>query len=309
MSNFVVAALYKFTALEDVESQRQQVRQICEENEIKGTLIFADEGINGTVAGSRDAIDVLKAFLNADRRYDDMEYKESSADEMPFKRLKVHYKKEIVTIGDQSVSPTKVVGEYVDPQDWNAIISDPDTIVIDTRNDYEVELGTFSGAVNPETDAFREFPEYVKKDLDPKKNKNVAMFCTGGIRCEKASSYMMAQGFEKVYHLKGGILKYLETIPEDESMWEGDCFVFDERVAVSHGLSQSEYKTCYGCRHPISPEDCRSPKFERGVSCPRCFDKTSEEKKAAARHRQQQVDLASKRGKKHIGDDTRPRKP
>jgi UPF0176 protein len=235
-------------------------------------------------------------------RFTDLEHKESFADEHPFYRMKVKLKKEIVTLGVLGVSPTKKVGTYVKPEDWNALISDHNVILIDTRNDYEVDIGTFKGAIDPKTTTFREFPDYVAKHFDKTKHKKVAMFCTGGIRCEKASSYMMDQGFEEVYHLQGGILKYLETVPEAESMWEGECFVFDQRVAVKHNLEVGEFDQCYACRHPLSPIEMKSTQYTAGISCPYCYDKISEEKRARLTERQKQVILAKKRGEVHIGE-------
>ncbi|MCB5188637.1 rhodanese-related sulfurtransferase [Methylobacillus caricis] len=305
MSNIVVAALYKFASLPDYQEIQPRLLAFCNEQSIKGTLLLAEEGINGTVAGSRTAIDALLAYLRKDTRLADIEHKESFTDELPFYRMKVRLKKEIVTLGIPGIDPNKKVGTYVKPEDWNALISDPDVIVIDTRNDYEYGIGTFKGAIDPQTTTFRQFPDYVSKNLDPAKNKKVAMFCTGGIRCEKASSYMMEQGFEEVYHLQGGILKYLENVPPEESLWEGECFVFDQRVAVKHGLEVGDYDQCFACRHPISAADMTSGKYVKGVSCPRCYDTLSAEKRASILERQKQIDLARKRGEVHIGDDAR----
>ena len=300
----VFAALYNFTTLKDFEALQSPLREVCEANHIKGTLLLASEGINGTVAGPREGIDNLVAFLKKDGRFNDLEYKESFAETYPFLRLKVRLKNEIVTLGVPGVSPTKKVGHYVDPKDWNDLISDPDVILIDTRNDYEVGIGTFKGAINPKTEAFTEFPDFVKKNLDPQKHKKIAMMCTGGIRCEKASSYMLSEGFEEVYHLKGGILKYLETIPEKESSWEGECFVFDQRVAVKHNLALGSYDQCHGCRLPISEMDKKSRHYEPGVSCPHCYDQPLEKKKRAM-ERHKQVQLAAKRNQAHLGDGAR----
>ncbi len=297
MSHIIVAALYQFTPLPDFKALQPQFKAFCDELGIMGILLLAEEGINGTVAGSREAIDKLKQFLLT--RFDNLEYKESWSDEMPFRRMKVRLKKEIVTFGTP-VNPSETVGTYVDPKDWNDLISDPDVLLIDTRNDYEVEIGTFRGAHNPKTTSFTQFPEYVKT-LDKSKIRKVAMCCTGGIRCEKASSYMLSQGFEEVYHLKGGILKYLESVPKEKSLWEGECFVFDNRVAVGHGLNLGHYDLCHGCRNPITEEDTKSPHYERGVSCPHCYAKLTDAQKKSARHRQYQEDLARKRGEKHIG--------
>ncbi|MGY1490815.1 oxygen-dependent tRNA uridine(34) hydroxylase TrhO [Methylobacillus pratensis] len=305
MSHIVVAALYKFVSLPDYQEIQPALLALCNTQSIKGTLLLAEEGINGTVAGSREAIDALLAYLCQDPRLTDIDHKESFTDEMPFYRMKVRLKKEIVTLGVPGIDPNKKVGTYVKPEDWNALISDPDVIVVDTRNDYEYGIGTFKGAIDPATNTFREFPDYVRNNLDPAKNKKVAMFCTGGIRCEKASSYMLEQGFEEVYHLQGGILKYLETVPQEESLWEGECFVFDQRVAVKHGLEVGHYDQCFACRHPISTEDMASPKYVKGISCPRCYDKLSAEKRASIEERQKQIEIARQRGEEHIGDNAR----
>jgi UPF0176 protein len=302
VSKIIVAALYKFAPLPDYKVLQPRLLDFCQKHGLKGTLLLAEEGINGTVAGSREGIDALIAFLKADQRLATIEHKESFAEKMPFYRMKVRLKKEIVTLGVPGINPNKHVGTYVAPEDWNALISDPEVLLVDTRNAYEYDIGTFKGAVDPHTTTFREFPEYVKKNLDPTKHKKVAMFCTGGIRCEKASSYMLQQGFEDVYHLQGGILKYLEKIPASESLWQGECFVFDQRVAVGHGLALGEYDQCHACRHPISPEDKAAAEYVEGVSCPHCYDKLTEEKRTSAAERQRQVEIATKRGTTHIGE-------
>ncbi|MEC4816114.1 MAG: rhodanese-related sulfurtransferase [Scytonema sp. PMC 1069.18] len=291
----VVAAFYKFVRLPDFAEKQSPLEDVCQECGVKGTILLAPEGINGTIAGSRSAIDSVLSFLRSDSRLGDLEHKESFADTPPFERMKVRLKKEIVTIGLPGVDPNERVGTYVNPKDWNALISDPEVTVIDTRNDYEVTIGTFKGAKNPQTISFREFPEYVRHHLDPKKNKKVAMFCTGGIRCEKASSFMLSQGFGEVYHLKGGILKYLEEVPESESLWEGECFVFDQRIAVGLGLELGTHDMCPSCGHPISDVDKASPQYEEGISCPHCFDSLSEEKKVRMQEKKRQLDLAEKR--------------
>ncbi len=301
MSCVVVAALYKFVNLPDYVELRQTLTVLGKQAGIRGTLLLAQEGINGTVAGTREGIDQLKEFLQADKRFEGIEYKESFTDKMPFYRLKVKLKKEIVTLGCPEANPNKQVGTYVAPQDWNALIQDPDVIVVDTRNDYEVQLGTFKGSLNPHTRYFREFPEFVEKELSAHKDKKIAMSCTGGIRCEKATSYLLAKGFKDVYHLKGGILKYLEEVPSSESLWEGDCFVFDERVSVGEGVQAGDYSLCRGCRMPLSEEDKKSPHYERGVSCAQCYDTTSPKKKESARQRQRQIDQALKKGEVHMG--------
>jgi UPF0176 protein len=302
MSKYLTAALYKFVSLPDYKNLQQPILDICVKHNIKGTLLLAMEGINGTIAGLPGDIQAVLNYLRQDPRLHDIEHKESYADMHPFYRMKVKLKKEIVTMGVAGVNPNNVVGTYVKPEDWNDLISDPDVILLDTRNDYEVHIGTFKGAVDPKTTTFREFPKFVEENLDKTKHKKVAMFCTGGIRCEKASSYMKQQGFEEVYHLQGGILKYLENVPKEQSMWEGECFVFDQRVAVKHGLEEGDYDQCYACRMPLSPEEMQSEQYTPGIACPHCYDKTSEEKKAALTERQRQVILAKKRGETHIGE-------
>lgn len=301
MSAYVVCALYKFVRLEDFESLREPLRQQMFKQDVKGTLLLAREGINGTVAGSRQAIDQLLNWLQQDSRLANIVFKESFTDELPFYRTKVKLKKEIVTMGVEGIDPNHVVGTYVKPEDWNQLISDPDVTVIDTRNDYEVQIGTFSKAINPHTDTFREFPQYVKDNLDPSKNKKVAMFCTGGIRCEKSTAYLKEQGFEEVYHLEGGILKYLEEVPADESLWEGECFVFDNRVTVDHDLNPGNYDQCHACRLPITEEDKQSEHYIQGVACPHCYDQHSEQQLQRFRQRERQMQLAKARGEEHIG--------
>ncbi len=301
MDQFLTVALYKFVSLPDYQALQKPILDFCVKHHIKGTLLLALEGINGTIAGKTDDIYAVLAYLRKDPRLGDLEHKESYANSHPFYRMKVKLKKEIVTMGVEGVNPNNVVGTYVKPEDWNALISDPDVILLDTRNDYETHIGTFKGAIDPKTTTFREFPAFVEQHLDKTKNKKVAMFCTGGIRCEKASSYMKQQGFEEVYHLQGGILKYLETVPEAESLWEGECFVFDQRVGVKHGLAVGDYDQCYACRMPLSQEEMNSERYTPGISCPHCYDKTSAEKKAALTERQKQVVLAKQRGQAHIG--------
>lgn len=301
---YVVTALYKFVSLPDYEKIQKPLKQFCTSHNIKGTLLLASEGINGTVAGTAESITALHAYLKADPLFNgrlaDLETKESWAEHAPFQRIKIRLKREIVTLGDPDVDPTKQVGKYVSPADWNAIITDPDVINIDTRNDYEVAIGTFNGALNPNTQSFREFKDYVKQNLDPKKHKKVAMFCTGGIRCEKASAYMLKEGFEQVYHLQGGILKYLEQVDKSDSQWQGDCFVFDDRVSVTHGLELGEHTECHACRMPIKCEDAKRPQYEQGVSCHHCFDKTDDAYKNRMRDRQTQITLAKQRGQKYF---------
>ena len=291
----VVAALYQFVTLTDYVALREPLHQAMLAHDVKGTLLLAEEGINGTVAGSREGIDALLAWLKSDPRMAALEHKESYCDEQPFYRTKVKLKKEIVTLGVPGVDPNKTVGTYVKPQDWNAIISDPEVLVIDTRNDYEVAIGSFKRAIDPKTASFREFPEYVKQHFDPAVHKKVAMFCTGGIRCEKASSYMLNEGFAEVYHLQGGILKYLEEVPPEQSLWQGDCFVFDNRVTVRHDLTEGEYELCHACRQPVSAAERASEHYSPGISCPHCWDTLSETTRAKARERQKQIELARQR--------------
>ena len=302
---YLTTAMYHFVSIHRFESLREPLLSFCLSKEIKGTLLLADEGINGTLAGSEKSILALLHYLKNDPIFEgnfkNLAHKESWSDKHPFYRMKVKLKKEIVTLGVPGVSPTKLVGIYVKPQDWNSIISDPEVILIDTRNDYEYAIGTFKNAVNPKTNTFREFPEYVKTHFDPKKYKKVAMFCTGGIRCEKASSYMMSEGFDEVFHLEGGILKYLEEVKPEESLWQGECFVFDQRVAIKHGLEVGNYDQCYACRYPLSAEDMQSDKYTPGISCPHCFNKHTPKKLESLTERQKQVILAKKRGLNHIG--------
>ena len=307
MTDFVVAALYKFAPLPDFEELRAPLAAVCRDHGVMGTLLLAREGINGTIAGTRVGIDAVLRHLRADARLTDLEHKESRAGKMPFLRMKVRLKQEIVTLGVPGVDPTSCVGTYVQPEDWNALISDPEVLVIDTRNDYEVGIGSFEGAADPKTATFRQFPQYVKENLDPKKHRKVAMFCTGGIRCEKASSFMLKEGFDEVYHLKGGILKYLETVPESESLWNGECFVFDDRVAVTHGLEEGSYSECRSCRAPLSPSDRNSPLYERGISCPFCYHELTEAKRARNSERQRQVMLAAERQESHFGPHMKAR--
>lgn len=301
MADIIVAALYRFVTLDDYHELREPLLRFCLDRDVRGTLLLAREGINGTIAGTREAIDEVLSHLRADPRLVALEAKESVDSAQPFYRMKVKLKKEIVTLGVEGIDPNQVVGTYVKPQDWNALISDPEVLLIDTRNDYEVEIGTFRGAVDPQTKTFREFPDYVKQNVEPSKHKKVAMFCTGGIRCEKASSYMKQQGFEEVYHLEGGILKYLEETPPEQSLWQGECFVFDNRVTVKHDLSAGSFDQCHGCRRPISEQDKQSEFYEKGVACPHCFDQLSDEQKARFRERQKQVELAKQRQQPHIG--------
>jgi UPF0176 protein len=301
MEPVVVAALYKFVTLEDYHALREPLLDACVTAGTRGTLLLAREGINGTIAGNREGVDRVLAYLRRDPRLADLEHKESWDDHMPFYRMKVKLKKEIVTMGVAGVDPNVRVGTYVRPQDWNELLSDPEVLLIDTRNDYECDIGSFRGAVDPRTENFREFPQFVRANLDTSRHKKVAMFCTGGIRCEKASAFMLNEGFEEVYHLQGGILKYLEEVPAEESVWEGECFVFDNRVSVDHLLEKGRYDQCYGCRHPITEEDKNSGMYEVGVCCPHCYDTLTTDQTSRFRERQKQVELAAMRGKPHVG--------
>lgn len=301
MPQFVVCALYKFVTLEDYPDLRQPLLDIMEQHGIRGTLLLAQEGINGTVSGTRTGVDSLLAWLRADSRLADLDHKESYSDHIPFNRPKVKLKKEIVTMGVEGIDPKSVVGTYVAPTDWNELISQPDVLLVDTRNNYEVQIGTFKNAINPQTESFRQFPSYIKENFDPAKHTKIAMFCTGGIRCEKSTAFLKEQGFENVYHLKGGILKYLEEVPEPESLWEGECFVFDERVAVNHNLEKGQYDQCNACRAPITEADKLSPTYQQGISCLHCHDKISPDQKARFTEREKQMELAKQRGEAHIG--------
>jgi UPF0176 protein len=297
----VIAALYHFAKFPEFESIRGPLHELMLEHGVRGTLLLAAEGINGTIAGSREGIDAVLAWLRNDARFNSISVKESYTDTNPFYRTKVKLKKEIVTMGVEDIDPNHIVGTYVDAQDWNALISDPEVLLLDTRNKYEVEIGTFENAINPETDTFREFPDYVGKNLDSKKHKKVAMFCTGGIRCEKSTAYLKQQGFDEVFHLKGGILKYLEEVPEENSMWKGECFVFDNRVTVNHQLEKGNYDQCHACRMPVTEQDKLSEHYQKGVSCHYCYDKHSKEQIKRYAERERQMELARKRGEEHIG--------
>ena len=298
---YIVAALYHFTRFADPAALRGPLLDLCRARGISGTLLLAGEGINGTIAGDRAGIDAVLAHIRALPGCADLEWKESTAADAPFHRMKVRLKREIVTMGQPDIDPVSRVGHYVDPADWNDLISAPDVAVIDTRNDYEVAIGTFDGAIDPQTKSFGEFPVWWEANKHRFHNKRIAMFCTGGIRCEKSTNYLMGQGVEEVYHLKGGILKYLEEVPQDASKWDGECFVFDGRVSVGHGLAEGPHILCHGCRRPLLPEDRNHPAYEDGVACHHCVDETSAEDKARFRERQKQIALAKDRGVRHIG--------
>ena len=296
-----VAAFYKFVRLDDIEGLQQDIRKIFKDSDVLGTILLAHEGINGTIAGPANDLNSLFEFLDQYAGLENLNKKISYCNRNPFYRLKVRLKKEIVTLGVEGIDPGKAVGEYIAPEYWNALISQPDVRLIDTRNEYEVGLGTFNGAENPETQSFRDFPAWVEANLDIEKDQKVAMFCTGGIRCEKSTALLKELGYENVYHLEGGILNYLEKVPADESMWQGDCFVFDNRVTVDHDLAEGRYELCPACRMPLSEADRDSPKFEKNVSCPKCFDRLTPERRASLEERGRQIELAAARGEKHIG--------
>jgi len=301
MSQVVVVALYHFVTLDNYTELRKPLLEFLQDKNIKGTLLLAREGVNGTVAGSQQAVDALIAWFNGDTRFDGLSYKLSYVDEMPFLRSRVKLKKEIVTMGVEGIDPRHTVGTYVKPKDWNALISDPEVVLIDTRNDYEVEIGTFKGAINPHTATFREFPAYIKENFSPEKHKKVAMYCTGGIRCEKSTAFLKENGFDEVYHLEGGILKYLEEVPEQDSLWQGECFVFDNRVSVNHALEKGKYDQCHACRLPITEAEKSDARYVSGVSCPKCFDKLTDAQRARFAEREKQMQLAKERGESHIG--------
>ena len=305
MTSFLTTTFYHFITLDNIKIFKAIIQDYCDNKSLKGTILLAQEGINGTISGKEDDILGFHKFIKKDQKFSNafknLEYKSSWSNENPFYRMKVRLKKEIVALGIPEVSPTIKVGKYVKPEDWNSLINDPDVILIDTRNNYEVDIGTFNNAINPKTTSFREFPQYVKNNLKSKENKKIAMFCTGGIRCEKASSYMIEKGFKEVYHLQGGILKYLEEVPKEKSLWQGECFVFDQRVAVTNELKEGQYSQCYACRHPLSPEEMKSSHYNEGISCSYCIKKTSEVKKNNLQERQKQIYLAKARGEEHIG--------
>ena len=300
-TQYVTCALYKFVALPNYGSIRHPLLKVMTDNKVFGTLLLASEGINGTISSTREGIDAVLSWLDQQPGLDNIDTKESWDTEIPFYRTKVKLKKEIVTMGVEGIDPKQVVGTYVKPKDWNDLISDPDVVLVDTRNDYEVEIGTFKGAMDPQTASFREFPQWAKDNLDPGKNKKVAMFCTGGIRCEKSTAYMKEQGFDEVYHLQGGILKYLEQVPKEQTLWQGECFVFDNRVAVDHDLKRGSYDQCHACRMPITEQEKTLETYREGLSCHHCYGTVSEEQKQRFAQRQKQVQLAKARGEDHIG--------
>lgn len=301
MSDFLTVAFYKFVELQDYVELKAPLLACCQGNDVQGTILLATEGINGAIAGLPHNIHAVLDFLREDPRFADLAPKESWSEKRPFYRMKVRLKKEIIKMGVPDIDPTQTVGEYVKPEDWNQLLADPDVVVIDVRNDYEVAIGTFKGAINPNTKSFSELPEWLQEQAELQKKPKVAMFCTGGIRCEKSTALLRHEGFEDVFHLQGGILSYLEKVPEDESLWQGDCFVFDERVAVGHGLKPGRYQLCRACRTPISPEDMKSEHYVPGQSCPHCYGTKTEEQQQRFAERQRQIELAKQRNQVHIG--------
>lgn len=297
----IIATFYKFVQLDDLEILQNRLLQFCQQERIKGTILIATEGINSTLVGTQNSMNHFFQFLRADERFADIKPQFSETDEAPFHRLKVKIKSEIVTMGVKDIQPAITTGKHLDPETWNEVIADPEVLVIDTRNEYEYQVGTFQNAVSPHTDNFRQFPKFVKDNLDPNQHQKIAMFCTGGIRCEKASAYLIEQGFEEVYQLDGGILNYLETVSSEESLWEGECFVFDQRVAVNEELETGNHELCYGCRHPLSEADRQSEKYQAGVSCPYCYDHLTPEQRDRFSERWRQEQLAKKRQQKHVG--------
>ena len=308
MTQIVVAALYKFASLPDPAALQASLKHVCGDSGICGTLIIAHEGINGTIAGSREGIDAVLGHLRLVPGLADLEHKESFSDEPPFYRMKVRLKREIITMGVEGIDPNSLAGTYVDPRDWNALIADPDVVLIDTRNAYEVEVGSFPGAINPETSSFREFPAWFSGRIELHGKRKIAMFCTGGIRCEKAMAFLKLQGFDEVYHLQGDILKYLETIPAQESVWRGECFVFDQRAALAQGNAPGSHQLCHACRHPVSAADMASEDYVAGVSCPRCRPTLSEARKTRFAERQRQMERAAIEGRRHLGAVPTPKR-
>ncbi|MGF1604666.1 MAG: rhodanese-related sulfurtransferase [Thermosynechococcaceae cyanobacterium] len=297
----VVATMYRFVPLDDCATLKETLTEIFQTHQLKGTILLATEGLNGTVAGTALGIAALFAFLHQDDRFADLRPKLSYVAEPPFKRMKVKVKREIVSMGVEGIEPAQQTGTHVEPEEWNQLLQDPEVLVIDTRNQYEYEVGTFEGAISPNTKHFREFPKFIDENLDPEQHPKVAMFCTGGIRCEKASAYLLKQGFEEVYQLEGGILNYLNTQAPDQSLWDGECFVFDERVAVDEALQTGSYVMCFGCRSPLSKEDCQSDQYESGISCPHCFATLTEQQRSRFAERRLQIKLATQKNRDHIG--------
>lgn len=304
--HYHIAAFYHFAEFSDYKDWLPRLEELCEAQQLIGTILLAHEGVNGTVAGSREGLEHLLSMLRADTRFSGIQVKWSETDDKPFLRMKVRLKKEIVSMGVDGVKPHEKTGVLVSPTEWNELIDDPDIVLIDTRNHYEVDVGTFKNAINPHADSFREFPQYVEDNFEDAKDRKVAMFCTGGIRCEKASAYMLEQGFKEVYQLHGGILEYLNQVQPEDSLWEGECFVFDRRVTVNNQLEPGSYIQCHACRRPVTAEEAASEHYEKGVSCPHCINETDEARRTAFRERQRQVELSKRRGEQHLGPHDEP---
>ena len=302
-NEILVATFYKFVKVDDLVALQDQLYAICNKNNVMGTILIANEGVNGTISSKPREIEKTLISIQKDDRFSEIEIKYSSTNKQPFHKMRVRLKKEIVTIGLPEINPNKTVGTYVKPEQWNDVISDPDVILIDTRNKFEIKIGSFKNALDPRTTSFRDFPEWVKKFKQDKTNTNkkIAMYCTGGIRCEKASSLMKEEGFNEVYHLQGGILKYLEQVEKEKSLWEGECFVFDDRVCLTENLEVGSYKMCFACRMPITEDELNDDRYEEGISCLYCYDKTTKDKKERFESRQKQIELSKLRGEKHIG--------
>ena len=300
---YLVCAFYKFVKLSDYKTLRPKLKELMHQHQVRGTILLAEEGINGTISGRAKDVGQVMDWLRTDARLINIDAKSSLHNEPPFLRTKVKLKKEIVSLGVPEANPTTHVGSYVEPKNWNDLISDPDVLLVDTRNEYEVQIGSFKGAINPAIKTFRDFPQYVETQLAPHKDKKIAMFCTGGIRCEKSTSLLKTRGFDQVYHLKGGILNYLDKVPIEKSLWQGECFVFDDRVAVDEHLKKGQYDQCHACRRPITKEDKLQPNYIAGVSCVHCVEHTTDEQKQRYTERQKQMQFALKRGQQHIGDE------
>ena len=300
--DYLTCALYKFVSLPRYESLQSPLHSLMVKNNVFGTILLAEEGINGTISGLPEDVRVVLTWLQNQQSLSNIDQKNSYHNEIPFYRTKVQLKKEIVTMGVEGINPKEVVGTYVKPKEWNALIEDPEVLVVDTRNDYEVEIGSFKNAIDPQTKTFRDFPNWAEKNLDKTQHKKVAMFCTGGIRCEKSTAYLKENGFDEVYHLEGGILKYLEEVPKDQTLWQGECFVFDNRVAVNHDLEKGSYDQCHACRMPITEKEKESKYYQPGLACHHCYDMVADERKQRFAERQKQVELARERGEDHIGN-------
>lgn len=301
MNNIKVSTFYNFTAFDNLKEIREPLLIFCKKNKIKGSILIAFEGINGTIAGNPHEIEIVLKYIKSLPGCNSIKSKNSYTSTMPFNRMKVRIKKEIVKMGQPNIDPRKAVGKYITAENWNELMENDDIVIIDTRNEYEVEIGTFEGSINPKTESFSQFPKWWEDNKSKYLNKKIAMFCTGGIRCEKSSNYLLNNGVQDVYHLEGGILKYLENIEEKNSKWQGECYVFDHRVSVVHGLNNGSYDCCFACGRPISENDKKQSSYEYGVSCKKCINEFSEKRKTQFRERQKQIQLAEKKGERHLG--------